>query len=73
MSLVSVTEFVGLGYRRTVVILYQMAFSVGLVLLCGVAYALPHWRRLQLAMSLPTLLLLLCFWYHPSSPGTTPS
>ncbi|XP_039737080.1 solute carrier family 22 member 1 isoform X1 [Pteropus medius] len=67
-GLTMITEFVGLGYRRTVVILYQMAFSVGLVLLCGVAYALPHWRRLQLAMSLPTLLLLLCFWYVPESP-----
>ncbi|ELK09958.1 Solute carrier family 22 member 1 [Pteropus alecto] len=67
-GLTMITEFVGLGYRRTVVILYQTAFSVGLVLLCGVAYALPHWRRLQLAMSLPTLLLLLCFWYVPESP-----
>lgn len=67
VSPVSVTEVVGLGYRRIVAILYQAAFSVGLVLLCGVAYALPDWRRLQLAMSLPILLLSICFWYHPSS------
>ncbi|XP_016008221.2 solute carrier family 22 member 1 isoform X2 [Rousettus aegyptiacus] len=63
-----ITEVVGLGYRRIVAILYQAAFSVGLVLLCGVAYALPDWRRLQLAMSLPILLLSICFWYVPESP-----
>ncbi|XP_006179096.3 solute carrier family 22 member 1 [Camelus ferus] len=63
-----ITEFVGLGYRRTVAILYQMAFTVGLVLLSGLAYAVPHWRRLQLAVSLPVFLLLLCFWYVPESP-----
>ena len=53
----------GLGYRRTVAILYQVAFTVGLVLLSGLAYAVPHWRWLQLAVSLPTFLLLLCYWY----------
>lgn len=62
-SPVSVTEFVGLGYRRTVAILYQVAFTVGLVLLSGLAYAVPHWRWLQLAVSLPTFLLPLCYWY----------
>ncbi|XP_057595111.1 solute carrier family 22 member 1 [Hippopotamus amphibius kiboko] len=63
-----ITEFVGLGYRRTVAILYQAAFTVGLVLLSGLAYALPHWRWLQLAVSLPTFLLLLCYWCVPESP-----
>ncbi|KAJ8797159.1 hypothetical protein J1605_017387 [Eschrichtius robustus] len=63
-----ITEFVGLGYRRTVAILYQVAFTVGLVLLSGLAYAVPHWRWLQLAVSLPTFLLLLCYWFVPESP-----
>ncbi|KAM9060222.1 solute carrier family 22 member 1 isoform 2-T3 [Megaptera novaeangliae] len=63
-----ITEFVGLGYRRTVAILYQAAFTVGLVLLSGLAYAVPHWRWLQLAVSLPTFLLLLCYWFVPESP-----
>ena len=53
----------GLGYRPTVAILYQMAFTVGLVLLSGLAYILPHWRWLQLAVSLPIFLLLFRFWY----------
>lgn len=61
---VSVTEFVGSGYRRNVAILYQGAFAVGLVLLPGVAYLLPHWRWLQLAVSLPILIVLLLCWYE---------
>ncbi|XP_027459521.1 solute carrier family 22 member 1-like isoform X1 [Zalophus californianus] len=65
---VLITEFVGLGYRRTVAILYQMAFTVGLLLLSGVAYAIPHWRWLQLAISLPAFLSLLCYWCVPESP-----
>lgn len=67
MSLVSVTEFVGPGSRRDMAILYQAAFTAGLVLLCGLAYALPHWRGLQLAVSAPTLLFLLYYWYRASS------
>ncbi|XP_029080078.1 solute carrier family 22 member 1 isoform X1 [Monodon monoceros] len=63
-----ITEFVSLGYRRTVAILYQVAFTVGLVLLSGLAYAVPHWRWLQLAVSLPTFLLPLCYWFVPESP-----
>lgn len=57
-----ITEFVGSGYRRTTAILYQMAFTVGLVGLAGVAYAIPDWRWLQLAVSLPTFLFLLYYW-----------
>ncbi|XP_029801401.1 solute carrier family 22 member 1 isoform X2 [Suricata suricatta] len=63
-----ITEFMGLSHRRTVAILYQAAYTVGLVLLSGVAYALPHWRWLQLAVSLPTFLFLLYYWCVPESP-----
>ncbi|XP_077611186.1 solute carrier family 22 member 1-like isoform X1 [Crocuta crocuta] len=63
-----ITEFMGLGHRRTVAILYQTAFTVGLVLLSGVAYAVQHWRWLQLAVSLPTFLFLLYYWCVPESP-----
>ncbi|XP_078303661.1 solute carrier family 22 member 1-like isoform X2 [Panthera onca] len=63
-----ITEFMGLGHRRTVAILYQAAFTVGLVLLSGVAYAIPHWRWLQLAISLPTFLFLFYYWCVPESP-----
>ncbi|XP_051854011.1 solute carrier family 22 member 1-like [Antechinus flavipes] len=63
-----ITEFVGPGYRRTVAILYQMVFTVGLVVLSGIAYMIPHWRWLQLTVSVPTFLFLLYYWCVPESP-----
>lgn len=58
----AVTEFVGLNYRRTVGIFYQVAFTVGLLMLAGVAYALPHWRWLQFTVTLPNFCFLLYYW-----------
>nr|XP_040139453.1 solute carrier family 22 member 1 isoform X3 [Ictidomys tridecemlineatus] len=63
-----ITECVGSGYRRTVAILYQVAFTVGLLGLSWLAYAIPHWRWLQLAVSLPTFFFLLYYWCVPESP-----
>ncbi|XP_068040652.1 solute carrier family 22 member 2-like [Anomalospiza imberbis] len=63
-----VTEVVGPQYRRMVAILYQAAFSVGLLVFDGIAYALPHWRWLQLTVTLPTCFLLLYYWCLPESP-----
>nr|XP_030708707.1 solute carrier family 22 member 2 [Globicephala melas] len=63
-----ITEFVGLSYRRTVGILYQVAFTVGLLVLAGVAYVLPHWRWLQFTVTLPNFCFLLYYWCVPESP-----
>ncbi|KAF6365326.1 solute carrier family 22 member 2 [Rhinolophus ferrumequinum] len=63
-----ITEFVGLSYRRTVGIFYQVAFTVGLLVLAGVAYALPHWRWLQFTVTLPNFCFLLYYWCIPESP-----
>ncbi|XP_072850741.1 solute carrier family 22 member 2 isoform X2 [Pogona vitticeps] len=63
-----ITEIVGARYRRTVAILYQAAFGIGLLLLDALAYAIPHWRWLQLAVTLPTFLLMLYYWCLPESP-----
>ncbi|NXL87891.1 S22A2 protein, partial [Alectura lathami] len=61
-------EFVGLGFRRTVGIIYQVTFTVGLLILTAVAYVLPHWRWLQLAVTLPNFFFLLYQWCLPESP-----
>lgn len=60
--LFSVTEVVGPQYRRTVGILYQTAFSVGLLVFDAIAYAIPHWRWLQLTVTLPSCFFLLFHW-----------
>lgn len=61
-ALPTVTEFVGLSYRRTVGIFYQVAFTVGLLVLTGVAYLIPNWRWLQFTVTLPNLCFLLYYW-----------
>ncbi|XP_062981496.1 solute carrier family 22 member 2-like [Elgaria multicarinata webbii] len=63
-----ITEFVGLSYRRTVGIVYQVAFTVGLLVLAAIAYAIPQWRWLQLAVTLPNFFFLLYYWCLPESP-----
>ncbi|XP_012615136.1 solute carrier family 22 member 2 [Microcebus murinus] len=68
ISYILITEFVGPSYRRTVGIFYQAAFTVGLLVLAGVAYALPHWRWLQFAVTLPNFCFLLYYWCIPESP-----
>ncbi|XP_009635480.1 solute carrier family 22 member 2 isoform X1 [Egretta garzetta] len=62
------TEVVGPKYRRTVGILYQTAFSVGLLVFDAIAYAIPHWRWLQLTVTLPSCFFLLYYWCLPESP-----
>ncbi|KFQ26540.1 Solute carrier family 22 member 2, partial [Mesitornis unicolor] len=65
---VLIAEFVGSNYRRAVGITYQLAFTVGLLVLTALAYALPHWRWLQLAVTLPSFFFLLYYWCLPESP-----
>uniref|UniRef100_A0A663DSC8 Solute carrier family 22 member 2 n=1 Tax=Aquila chrysaetos chrysaetos TaxID=223781 RepID=A0A663DSC8_AQUCH len=48
-----IAESVGSNYRRAAGITYRLAFSLGLLILTALAYALPHWRWLQLMVTLP--------------------
>ncbi|XP_074846387.1 solute carrier family 22 member 2-like [Carettochelys insculpta] len=65
---IMITEVVGPSHRNTVAILYQMAFTFGLILFDGLAYAIPHWRWLQLTVTLPGFFFLLYYWFLPESP-----
>ncbi|XP_050170242.1 solute carrier family 22 member 2-like isoform X7 [Myiozetetes cayanensis] len=65
---VLIAEFVGSDYRRSVGITYQLAFTLGLLIFTALAYALPHWRWLQLAVTLPNFFFLLYYWCLPESP-----
>lgn len=57
-----VTEIVGVEYRRTVGILYQMFFSVGILILPLLAYFIGDWRWLQVVISAPYLLFIGYYW-----------
>ncbi|XP_066450653.1 solute carrier family 22 member 2 [Eleutherodactylus coqui] len=65
---VLVAEFVGLEYRKIVGIVYQVAFTVGLLALSGVAYGITNWRWLQLVVTLPNFVFLTYYWCVPESP-----
>ncbi|XP_067845333.1 solute carrier family 22 member 2-like isoform X2 [Heptranchias perlo] len=65
---VLITELVVSEYRRIAGILNQLSFSFGIMLLPAVAYFLPAWRNLQLAITIPTFLFLTYYWLIPESP-----
>lgn len=46
----------------------QFFWAGGLMLLALMAYLIPNWRHLELAVSLPQLLTISYFWLLPESP-----
>ncbi|XP_078714024.1 solute carrier family 22 member 3-like [Lampetra fluviatilis] len=62
------TEFGGSGQRRVVHMVLQMFFSFGVIILSGIAYCLRTWRYLQLALTLPNVVLFSYYWLLPESP-----
>ncbi|XP_005267164.1 solute carrier family 22 member 3 isoform X4 [Homo sapiens] len=65
---VIVTEIVGSKQRRIVGIVIQMFFTLGIIILPGIAYFIPNWQGIQLAITLPSFLFLLYYWVVPESP-----
>ncbi|XP_070273482.1 solute carrier family 22 member 3 [Myotis yumanensis] len=65
---VIVTEIVGSKQRRIVGIVIQIFFTLGIIILPGIAYFIPNWQGIQLAITLPNFLFLLYYWAVPESP-----
>ncbi|XP_068087834.1 solute carrier family 22 member 3 [Hyperolius riggenbachi] len=65
---VIVTELVGSKQRRIVGIVVQMFFTLGVMIIPGIAYLIPTWQGIQLAISLPNFIFLLYYWFVPESP-----
>ncbi|XP_061900802.1 solute carrier family 22 member 2 isoform X1 [Entelurus aequoreus] len=65
---VLITEIVGVEYRRTVGVVYQMFFSVGLLVLPLLAYFITDWRWLQVVITVPYILFISYYWFIPESP-----
>ncbi|XP_075552309.1 organic cation transporter protein-like [Dermacentor variabilis] len=66
-SFVLAVELVGPSRRLISVLLFQLAFPLGEILLAAAAYMLPDWRRLSMALAAPTILLLPYYWLLPES------
>ncbi|KAG8034523.1 hypothetical protein G9C98_007599 [Cotesia typhae] len=67
-SYVICMEIVGTKWRAAITVLYQIPFSLGHMSLAGIAYLFRHWQHLQLAISLPSIILLSYWWIVPESP-----
>ncbi|XP_003456746.1 solute carrier family 22 member 2 [Oreochromis niloticus] len=65
---VLITEIVGVEFRRTVGVIYQMFFSVGILILPLLAYYITDWRWLQVVITIPYILFLSYYWFIPESP-----
>jgi len=65
---VLVTEICGPTYRTYFGILTQFPFGIGAALLPLIAYFIREWQSLQLAISLPCILLASFYWFVPESP-----
>jgi OCT family organic cation transporter-like MFS transporter 4/5 len=65
---VLVTEICGPKFRAPFGILTQFPFGVGAAFLPLMAYFVRDWVNLQLAISIPCLLLLTYYWFIPESP-----
>uniref|UniRef100_A0A8C7P2Q2 Solute carrier family 22 member 3 n=1 Tax=Oncorhynchus mykiss TaxID=8022 RepID=A0A8C7P2Q2_ONCMY len=65
---VLITELVGVEYRRTVGVVYQMFFSVGILILPLISYFITDWRWLQVVITAPYILFLSYYWFIPESP-----
>nr|XP_046229345.1 solute carrier family 22 member 2-like isoform X2 [Scatophagus argus] len=67
-SYVLLTEIVGVKYRRTVGILFQMFFSIGNLILPLLAYFITDWRWMQVVITAPYIFFLSYYWFIPESP-----
>lgn len=65
---VIIMEFVGKQYRDIASALYQTPFNMGHILLPVFGYYFRDYAQFQLAISIPTIVLLLYFCLVPESP-----
>lgn len=68
LSLFLAIELVGPRSRTLCTILSNIAYSMGLILLAGVAYMIRDWRHLALTTTLPFVCFFLYMWPMPESP-----
>lgn len=61
-------EIIGINWRELISVLFHVPFNLGHLTLAGFAYYIRDWRRLQFALSIPSIILISYFWLIPESP-----
>ncbi|XP_055701896.1 organic cation transporter protein isoform X2 [Phlebotomus papatasi] len=67
-SFVLIMEIIGVKWRELLSVIYQIPFNLGHLTLPVFAYFIRDWRHLQLALSIPSILLISYYWLIPESP-----
>ena len=67
-SFVIIMEIVGTKWREVFSVLYQLPFNIGHMGISGFAYFLRNWHDFQLAISIPSIILISYYWLIPESP-----
>uniref|UniRef100_A0A1B0C9J9 Major facilitator superfamily (MFS) profile domain-containing protein n=2 Tax=Lutzomyia longipalpis TaxID=7200 RepID=A0A1B0C9J9_LUTLO len=67
-SFVLIMEIIGVKWRELLSVIYQIPFNLGHLTLPVFAYFIRDWRYLQLALSIPSVLLISYYWLIPESP-----
>lgn len=62
LTFFSVMELVGPGYRVAAGATINTSYSVGQVLMALIAWAVPNWRTLTLALYVPQFITVIYFW-----------
>ncbi|KAE8750371.1 hypothetical protein FOCC_FOCC002930 [Frankliniella occidentalis] len=61
-------EVVGGKWRTISGVSYLFPVPLSYIMIAGIAYMVRGWRAIQLAITLPAILLLSFFWIMPESP-----
>lgn len=63
----AVVEWMPTRGRTVAGVLLGYSFTLGQLILAGVAYLIRPWRWLQFAVSVPFLIFFLYSWYVPTN------
>ncbi|KFR17425.1 Solute carrier family 22 member 13, partial [Opisthocomus hoazin] len=66
-ALALATEWVGVSFRPTAVLISHCFVAFGQMLLAGLSYGIRNWRLLQIAGSAPACALFFYIWVLPES------
>ncbi|XP_058016062.1 solute carrier family 22 member 6-A-like [Ahaetulla prasina] len=62
-----IVEWIPTQHRTITIALTGLAYTLGQILLAGLAYSIRDWRWLQVAVSAPYLIFLLYSWWYAES------
>lgn len=61
-------EIIGIRYRELISVMFHVPFNLGHLTLPLFAYFLRDWKHLQIALSVPSIILISYYWLVPESP-----